>query len=86
MNRIEDEEQMTEEQWQAILQNDVAYNDIFFYAVKTTGIFVDPPANPKHPIGRMRVFFRMLNKRWLPDFVLAKDVNRQVSVFLIRNG
>lgn len=30
MNRIEDEEQMTEEQWQAILQNDVAYNDIFF--------------------------------------------------------
>ncbi|MEK3864930.1 bifunctional transcriptional activator/DNA repair enzyme AdaA [Paenibacillus sp. FSL H7-0716] len=49
MNRIEDEEQMTEEQWQAILQNDVAYNDIFFYAVKTTGIFCRPSCKSKAP-------------------------------------
>lgn len=49
MNRIEDEEQMTEEQWQAILQNNVAYNDIFFYAVKTTGIFCRPSCKSKAP-------------------------------------
>ena len=49
MNKIEDEEQMTEEQWQAILQNDVAYNDIFFYAVKTTGIFCRPSCKSKAP-------------------------------------
>ncbi|OME21422.1 AraC family transcriptional regulator [Paenibacillus odorifer] len=49
MNRIEDEDQMTEEQWQAILQNDVAYNDIFFYAVKTTGIFCRPSCKSKAP-------------------------------------
>lgn len=49
MNRIEDEEQVTEEQWQAILQNDVAYNDIFFYAVKTTGIFCRPSCKSKAP-------------------------------------
>ncbi|WP_232061394.1 bifunctional transcriptional activator/DNA repair enzyme AdaA [Paenibacillus odorifer] len=49
MNKIEDEEHMTEEQWQAILQNDVAYNDIFFYAVKTTGIFCRPSCKSKAP-------------------------------------
>ncbi|MFT8323279.1 MAG: bifunctional transcriptional activator/DNA repair enzyme AdaA [Bacillus sp. (in: firmicutes)] len=33
---------MTDEKWQAIIDNDASYNDQFFYAVKTTGIFCKP--------------------------------------------
>jgi AraC family transcriptional regulator of adaptative response / methylphosphotriester-DNA alkyltransferase methyltransferase len=49
MDRSEEVEKMTEEQWQAILQNDAAYNDKFFYAVKTTGIFCRPSCKSKAP-------------------------------------
>lgn len=49
MDRSGDVEKMTEEQWQAILQNDAAYNDKFFYAVKTTGIFCRPSCKSKAP-------------------------------------
>jgi len=40
---------MTEEEWQAILQNDASYNDKFFYAVMTTGIFCRPSCKSKPP-------------------------------------
>ena len=33
---------VTEEEWQAISENDVTYDDIFRYAVKTTRIFCRP--------------------------------------------
>lgn len=49
MDRSGEVEKMTEEQWQAILQNDAAYNDKFFYAVKTTGIFCRPSCKSKAP-------------------------------------
>ncbi|MNO42914.1 Bifunctional transcriptional activator/DNA repair enzyme AdaA [compost metagenome] len=49
MDRSEEMEKMTEEQWQAILQNDASYNDKFFYAVKTTGIFCRPSCKSKAP-------------------------------------
>jgi len=42
-------EGITEEQWQAILQNDESFNDRFFYAVKTTGIFCRPSCRSKAP-------------------------------------
>jgi AraC family transcriptional regulator of adaptative response / methylphosphotriester-DNA alkyltransferase methyltransferase len=40
---------MTEEKWQAIINNDAAYNDKFFYAVKTTGIFCRPSCKSRPP-------------------------------------
>lgn len=49
MDRSGEVEKMTEEQWRAILQNDAAYNDKFFYAVKTTGIFCRPSCKSKAP-------------------------------------
>lgn len=43
------EEYPTDEQWQAILGNDAAYENKFIYAVKTTGIFCRPSCKSKPP-------------------------------------
>ncbi|MGE8080569.1 bifunctional transcriptional activator/DNA repair enzyme AdaA [Peribacillus loiseleuriae] len=54
-NRIHDSlqddhsESMTDEKWQAIIDNDATYNDQFFYAVKTTGIFCRPSCKSRAP-------------------------------------
>lgn len=40
---------LTEEKWQAIIHNDATYNDQFFYAVKTTGIFCRPSCKSRAP-------------------------------------
>lgn len=40
---------MTDEKWQAIIHNDENYNDQFFYAVKTTGIFCRPSCKSRAP-------------------------------------
>jgi AraC family transcriptional regulator, regulatory protein of adaptative response / methylphosphotriester-DNA alkyltransferase methyltransferase len=36
------EERITDEMWQAIVRNDLSYDDKFFYGVKITGIFCRP--------------------------------------------
>ncbi|MFG0215744.1 bifunctional transcriptional activator/DNA repair enzyme AdaA [Brevibacillus porteri] len=43
------EERVTDERWQAIIHNDVSYDDQFFYAVKTTKIFCRPSCKSKPP-------------------------------------
>jgi AraC family transcriptional regulator of adaptative response / methylphosphotriester-DNA alkyltransferase methyltransferase len=43
------DEVMTDEKWQAIIGNDAAYNNQFFYAVKTTGIFCKPSCKSRVP-------------------------------------
>ncbi|MFC7394162.1 bifunctional transcriptional activator/DNA repair enzyme AdaA [Scopulibacillus cellulosilyticus] len=48
---------MTEERWQAIINNDCAYDNQFFYGVKTTGIFCRPSCKSKIPnIENVRIF------------------------------
>ncbi|MCZ8511767.1 bifunctional transcriptional activator/DNA repair enzyme AdaA [Paenibacillus filicis] len=42
-------EPVTDEQWQAIISNDAAYDNQFFYAVTTTGIFCRPSCKSKPP-------------------------------------
>ena len=49
-------EMMTDEKWQAIITNDTAYNNQFFYAVKSTGIFCKPSCKSRVPKKRMYVF------------------------------
>lgn len=44
-----DGEMMTDEKWQAIINNDAAYNNQFFYAVKSTGIFCKPSCKSRVP-------------------------------------
>lgn len=46
---LNDVEMMTNEKWQAIINNDAAYNNQFFYAVKTTGIFCKPSCKSRVP-------------------------------------
>lgn len=43
------EERLTDEKWQAIIHNDVSYNEKFVYAVKTTGIFCRPSCKSREP-------------------------------------
>lgn len=42
-------ERLTDEQWQAVLDNDSSYDGSFYYAVKTTGIFCRPSCRSKPP-------------------------------------
>ncbi|MBG9456346.1 AraC family transcriptional regulator [Lysinibacillus sphaericus] len=42
-------EMIPDEKWQAILNNDAAFNNQFFYAVKSTGIFCKPSCKSRVP-------------------------------------
>ncbi|MFT9846861.1 bifunctional transcriptional activator/DNA repair enzyme AdaA [Aneurinibacillus sp. REN35] len=45
------------EWWQAIIHNDASYDDKFYYAVKTTGIFCRPSCKSRPPnIHNVRIF------------------------------
>ncbi|WP_246131936.1 bifunctional transcriptional activator/DNA repair enzyme AdaA [Paenibacillus hemerocallicola] len=43
------EQKLTEEKWQAIINNDASYDNRFFYAVKSTGIFCRPSCKSRPP-------------------------------------
>lgn len=49
---------MDEVIWQAIIQNDAAYNDKFFYGVKSTGIFCRPSCRSRNPKRENVVIFQ----------------------------
>lgn len=46
-----------EEMWQAVLNNDAEYDGVFFYAVKTTGIYCRPSCKSKVPKRENICFF-----------------------------
>ncbi|MGN7356505.1 bifunctional transcriptional activator/DNA repair enzyme AdaA [Paenibacillus sp. SAF-054] len=46
---MSEDPELTEEKWQAIVGNDESYDFIFFYAVKSTGIFCRPSCKSKAP-------------------------------------
>ncbi|AOZ94402.1 bifunctional transcriptional activator/DNA repair enzyme AdaA [Paenibacillus crassostreae] len=46
---LNDVDMMTNEKWQAIIDNDTSYNNQFFYAVRTTGIFCKPSCKSRVP-------------------------------------
>lgn len=49
---------MTEqEMWQAVLDNDAGYDGVFYYAVKTTGIYCRPSCRSKPPKRENICFF-----------------------------
>jgi AraC family transcriptional regulator of adaptative response / methylphosphotriester-DNA alkyltransferase methyltransferase len=49
--------QLSEEQWEAVISNDKSYDNKFFYAVKTTGIFCRPSCKSRPPNkGNIRIF------------------------------
>ncbi|WP_373232223.1 bifunctional transcriptional activator/DNA repair enzyme AdaA [Cohnella sp.] len=42
-------ETLTDDKWQAIINNDTSYDGQFYYAVKTTGIFCRPSCKSRQP-------------------------------------
>lgn len=51
---------MTDERWQAIVHNDSSYDDKFYYAVKTTGIFCRPSCKSRTPNrNNVRIFLNV---------------------------
>ena len=49
MNDNQDVMQLTDERWQAITHNDKSYDDVFIYAVKSTGICCRPSCKSREP-------------------------------------
>ncbi|MDF2500254.1 MAG: transcriptional regulator with only domain, AraC family [Anaerosporomusa subterranea] len=46
-----------QEKWNAVIHNDPSYDGVFFYGVKTTGIFCRPSCKSKQPLKANVVFF-----------------------------
>lgn len=46
-----------EDMWKAVADNDAAYDGIFFYAVKSTGIYCRPSCKSKRPKQENVCFF-----------------------------
>lgn len=53
---------VSDEQWQAVVDNDASYDGHFFYAVKTTGIFVALLVNQGYQKEKTLAFLKILNK------------------------
>lgn len=49
MQNNQDDIQLTEERWQAITHNDKSYDDLFIYAVTSTGICCRPSCKSRNP-------------------------------------
>lgn len=62
------EERLTDETWDAIRRNDASYDDKFFYAVKTTGIFCRPSCKSKAPKKENVRIFRNTEEALAADF------------------
>ncbi|MCD9025567.1 bifunctional transcriptional activator/DNA repair enzyme AdaA [Cohnella silvisoli] len=59
---MQNPETLTDEKWQAIINNDAAYDGQFFYAVKTTGIFCRPSCKSRPPKKENIDLFRTSNQ------------------------
>lgn len=49
MNDNQQVSQLTDERWQAIINNNESYDDLFIYAVTSTGIFCRPSCKSRDP-------------------------------------
>lgn len=81
-----DMEQITDEKWQAIINNDPTYNHQFFYAVKSTGIFCKPSCKSRVPKKKMSAFFKTQNKLYVQIFGLVNVASQRMKNCLIANG
>jgi AraC family transcriptional regulator of adaptative response / methylphosphotriester-DNA alkyltransferase methyltransferase len=67
-NQADVESGMTDEKWQAIIHNDENYNNKFFYAVKTTGIFCRPSCKSRAPKKENVLIFQNANQALSANF------------------
>ncbi|CAM5703575.1 hypothetical protein LSPH24S_01585 [Lysinibacillus sphaericus] len=81
-----DMEQITDEKWQAIINNDPTYNHQFFYAVKSTGSSVNHLVNRASRKKKMSVFFKTQNKLYAQISGLVNVASQLMKNYLIANG
>lgn len=79
-------ENLTDEIWQAIVSNDSSYDDKFFYAVKSTGIFCRPSCKSRAPKKKTFSFFAVPSKPYRKTFAQANDANQLESVCQMKIG
>ncbi|WP_274650726.1 bifunctional transcriptional activator/DNA repair enzyme AdaA [Paenibacillus humicola] len=58
----------TDEQWQAVVRNDAAFDGTFYYAVKTTGVFCRPSCKSKPPLRANVIIFSDAEQALLARF------------------
>lgn len=64
---------MTEnEMWEAVCKNDISYDGIFFYAVKSTGIYCRPSCKSKVPKRENVIFFDIADQARIAGFRSCK--------------
>lgn len=81
-----DVEMITDEKWQAIINNDAAYNNQFFYAVKSKGVFCKPSCKSRVPKKKMYAFFQTQNKLSAQIFALVNVASPLMKKCLIASG
>lgn len=63
-----------QEMWEAVQNSDADYDGMFFYAVKTTGIFCRPSCRSKIPNKKISVIFIRQRKQEMQVSVHANVV------------
>lgn len=66
------DEILTDETWQAIIENDASYDNKFFYAVKTTGIFCKPSCKSRVPNKENVIIFESVDQAENANFRACK--------------
>ena len=69
------------EKWQAVVNCDKRYDDLFYYGVKTTGIFCRPPCRAKTPARANVVFFDNVAKAIETGFRPCKKCRLDKGVY-----
>ena len=82
------------EKWQAVTQNDATYDGLFYYGVRSTGVFCRPSCKSKPPLQKNVQFFETITaassdgfrpcKRCRPDLLIYQpnqELLKQVKDF-----
>ncbi|WP_315121727.1 Ada metal-binding domain-containing protein [uncultured Clostridium sp.] len=78
----ENNEISNEDRWSAIINCNKHYDGLFYYAVKTTGIFCRPSCRAKPPLKRNTLFFNnsqdAMNAGFRPCKMCRPDINEHI--------
>ncbi|VBB07260.1 transcription regulator hth arac- type [Lucifera butyrica] len=69
------------EKWEAVTRCNKAYDGLFFYAVKTTGIFCRPSCKAKTPVGKNVLFFDTVEAALAAGFRPCKRCRPDMPAF-----
>ncbi|WP_312813052.1 Ada metal-binding domain-containing protein [Sedimentibacter sp.] len=70
-----------EEMWKAVSENDASYDGIFFYAVKSTGIYCRPSCKSKNPKRENVSFFNTAEQAIAAGFSPCKRCRSDLSEY-----